>query len=156
LVRKPNKQEFIRVHPDGSYRMNVGLLRMEPDREVFLVVPALHDTISVELTSATLFTFVTSQGTLALWPITLPDVNGRRNSWLESAAKAAQIAQHAWVRVVANQAAMGYDCFEAQGKLTEPEWPTLSFKDLLKLAFKEKLIDTAAHLVLRRLRGEVG
>jgi hypothetical protein len=155
LVRKPSKQEFIRVHPSETYRMNAGILRVEQDREAFLVAPALHDAISSEMTSATLYTFITSQGVVALWPISLPDINGRRNSWLDSATKAAQIAQHSWIRVVSNQAASGYDCFEAVGKLAEPEWPSHTFSELLRLAFKDKFIDSSDHLILKRLRGEV-
>ncbi len=36
----------------------------------------------------------------------------------------------------------------------EPEWPTLSMKDLLRIAFRDRLIEDWEHLVLRRLHGE--
>jgi hypothetical protein len=47
-----------------------------------------------------------------------------------------------------------YDVFEATGQLGEPEWPTVPFRELLRVAFKDRLIDRADHPVLRRLRGE--
>ena len=40
-VRKPAKQEFIRVHPGDDYRISVGLLTYEAEREVYLVTPAM-------------------------------------------------------------------------------------------------------------------
>ncbi len=43
----------------------------------------------------------------------------------------------------------------AVGDLPEPEWPTEPFRDLFRIAFRGRLIDTRDHLVLKRLRGEV-
>jgi len=59
------------------------------------------------------------------------------------------------VRVSANMSLGGYDVFTAVGELTQPEWPPLTFKELLRLAFNGKFIDTPDHAVLRRLRGEL-
>ena len=39
--------------------------------------------------------------------------------------------------------------------LPEPEWPELSLRELLRIAFKDKMIDDLGHPVLRKLRGEV-
>jgi len=33
-------------------------------------------------------------------------------------------------------------------------WPTESLKELLKIGFRDRLIDTVDHPVLKRLRGE--
>jgi hypothetical protein len=48
-----------------------------------------------------------------------------------------------------------YDVFVAAGELGEPEWPTAPFSELLRIAFRDRLIDDLNHPVLRRLRGEV-
>jgi hypothetical protein len=48
-----------------------------------------------------------------------------------------------------------YDVFQAQGHLSEPEWPQLPFGELLRIAFRDRYISTPDHPVLRRLRGEV-
>ena len=55
----------------------------------------------------------------------------------------------------ANMSAGGYDCWQATGNLPDPTWSDLSFRELLKLAFKDKYIDSQDHPILRRLRGEV-
>src|SRR5258708_28856553 len=38
-VKKPNRQEFIRVHPDEDKRLPAALITLEEDRETFLVLP---------------------------------------------------------------------------------------------------------------------
>jgi hypothetical protein len=48
-----------------------------------------------------------------------------------------------------------YDVYQATGQLGEPQWPAVPFKELLRVAFKGRFIDSLDHPVLRRLRGEV-
>ena len=44
----------------------------------------------------------------------------------------------------------------AMGAFPDPVWPSgLTFQDLLKIAFKGKMIEDLDHPVLRRLRGEI-
>ena len=59
-----------------------------------------------------------------------------------------------WVRVQSNRSLGAYEIYEAAAPWGDPEWPDVQFKDLLKIAFKDRLIDTADHPVLKRLRGE--
>jgi hypothetical protein len=47
-----------------------------------------------------------------------------------------------------------YDVFEATAEWPEPDWPNVPFNELLRVAFKGKVIDTLDHPVLKRLRGE--
>src|SRR6516162_6208537 len=35
-VRKPNKQDFIRVHPDPKYRETLALIELQDDRETYI------------------------------------------------------------------------------------------------------------------------
>jgi hypothetical protein len=65
------------------------------------------------------------------------------------------MARGAWVRVAANTSLAGYDVFKATAPLPPPAWPELSFEELLRIAFRDRYIDTMDHIVLRRLRGEV-
>jgi hypothetical protein len=45
-----------------------------------------------------------------------------------------------------------YDVCVATGKLPEPEWPTdKTFNDILRIAFKDRLIETVDHPVVQRL-----
>jgi hypothetical protein len=57
--------------------------------------------------------------------------------------------------VAANMNAGSYDVFTASAQLAEPDWPALSLRELLAVAFKERLIESADHPVLKKLRGEL-
>jgi hypothetical protein len=37
--------------------------------------------------------------------------------------------------------------------LPDPEWPEVSFQEILKIAFKDKIIQSIDHPVIQRLRG---
>jgi hypothetical protein len=49
------------------------------------------------------------------------------------------------------------EIFEAsdQNKMPEPEWPELGFWELIKIAFRDHLVDSIDHPVVKRLRGQV-
>jgi hypothetical protein len=154
-VRKPGKQDFIRVHESEAYRIETCLLELKDDREFYVVAPALWPDLANELTPRVLFTCVNRQGVVFLWPVRRPDSTGRLDSWSSSALTACAAARAGWVRVSANMSLGGYDVFAASGELSQPEWPAMSFQDLLRLAFHGRFINNHDHAVLRRLRGEL-
>ena len=41
-VRKPNRQDFVRVHPDSSYVLDTMLLNLKEERETYLVAPSFR------------------------------------------------------------------------------------------------------------------
>ena len=48
-----------------------------------------------------------------------------------------------------------YEISEAIGPHPpEPEWPDLSFEAMYRIAFRDRLISSPDHPVLKRLRGE--
>src|SRR5262249_52119404 len=58
-VRKPNRQEFLRVHPEEAYRLDTAVLDVKEDRETYLVDPALRADLPGEVVAKTLFTAIT-------------------------------------------------------------------------------------------------
>jgi hypothetical protein len=152
-VRKPRKQEFIRVHPSEDYRLTTRVIDVDEDRETYLVAPALCDDISDEIITVTLYATITQQNAVFLWPCKMPAPDGRKNQWHESAVTAAEQAMKGWVKVVADMGMGGYAVFGATGTIPDPEWPEADFHTLLKLAFADRFIATYDHPVLRRLRG---
>ncbi len=89
-----------------------------------------------------------------MWHVKLPKDDARANAWHQSAAAAADVAMQHWVRVQANLGAQAYDVFRAPGNLPDPDWPDLTMKEILKIAFRDRFIDDADHPVLRKLRGQ--
>ena len=154
-VRKPNRQEFIRVHLGEDYRLETVVLEMKEDRESYLVEPNLWSELPGELIPKVLCTCINRQGVLTLWPIRMPGEDGRLDQWNASALEAAERARSRWVRVVANMGLGAYEIYEATGELPEPEWPDLNFQEILKIAFKSRFITELDHPVVRCLRGEV-
>jgi len=158
-VRKsPPKTAFVRVHPSDDYSVATMLLEVEGDRDsTYLVVPELHSALAAEPACASwqLYTAIDRQGNLFLWKVHLPGVDGKSNRWWDSAGDAVKLARQSWVRVASDMALGAYSVWEATGELTEPDWLGHSFRDVLALAFRGKLIDALDHPVLRKLRGEV-
>jgi hypothetical protein len=153
-VRKPNRQDFVRVHPDPAYRLTpAAIIEVKEDREVYLVTPNMAQALPGEFSTATLLTTINRQGTLHLWPVKLPTQDRRQNEWHRSAAEAAGRAMKKWVRVTASMSLGAYEIFEAGGDLPEPVWPDIPFQEILKIAFRERIVDRADHPLVQRLLG---
>jgi hypothetical protein len=44
-------------------------------------------------------------------------------------------------------------CFRASADLPDPKWPDVSFKKLLEIAFRDRLIRSLDHAVIKKLQG---
>jgi hypothetical protein len=153
-VRKPNKQDFVRVNPNPAYRLTVGLIELKDNRETFLVLPAVSQDLSEsEFFLATLYLTINRQKVLSVWPVKVPATDGRSNEWHASAAAAAERAMHNWIRLAANMSLGAYEISEAIANYGQPEWPNLSFMEILKIAFKNRLIESSDHAVIQQMRG---
>jgi hypothetical protein len=154
-VRKPHRQAFVRVHPSEGYRFAAAVVEIDDDRIHYLVDPALAPELPGEVTPKMMFTTVDRQGTVFLWPIRLPGADGRLDDWNRVALEAAQIATTKWIRLVANMSLRTYDVLEATADLPAPEWPDIGFPELMKIAFRGRVIDNLDHPALRKLRGAI-
>jgi hypothetical protein len=154
-VRKPNPQDFVRTHPDSDYRAALAIIELRDDREIYLVPPDIARELPGEFVMAMVFTAINRQGVVHLWPVRLPAPDGRIIEWHRSAMEAAQLAMTRWVRVKANMSLGAYDLFEAAASIPDPTWPELSFQELLRIGFRERLITGFDHPVIKRLRGLV-
>jgi hypothetical protein len=153
-VRKPNRQDFVRVHPDPAFRLTpAAIIELEEEGEVFLVSPDIAEQIPGEFKVVSLFLTINRQGVLHLWKVGLPDADGKYNEWHRSAAEAAERAMERWIRVTSNRALGAYEISEASGNLPEPVWPDVPFGEILKIAFRDRYVDRVDHPLLQRLRG---
>jgi hypothetical protein len=152
-VRKPDRQSFVRVHPNPSWRLDTATLTLKEERETFLVDPSLWPELQGELAPTALFTAITRQGVVFIWPVRLPGPDGRLDTWSRSALDAVAMAQQGWVRVAANMSLGAYDVFVATGEFPDPEWPEVTFQQLLEIAFRDRYIRDPGHSVIRKLQG---
>ena len=153
-VRKPNKQDFVRVHPDSSYVLDTMLLNLKEERETYLVAPSFREEIPQELTHTRLALATNRQKVLFLWQLRLPGSSGKTDAWSMSALEAYEEAKKNWVRVSANMSLGAYEIYKPLGNLSDPEWPEESMDEIVRIAFRNSFIESQDHPVLRRLRGE--
>lgn len=153
-AKKPGTQTYFRVHPDKAWQMEALILQLKEDGENYVVSTDLFGELSNECRLKVLYTYVTREGNVGVWPVNMPGEDGRLDPWSESAHAAAKHAQSHWVRLVANRNLGAYDVMEATGLSDEPNWPDLDFMKLLSLAFKDRIISDLSHPIVRKLRGE--
>jgi hypothetical protein len=155
-VGKPKRQDFIRVHPSPEYCLSpMAVIKLEEDRETYLVTPAVAADLPGEIALVTLFTCINRQGIIRLWPVKLPSPDGKQMDWHRTEAEAAELAKDRWVRIVANMQLGSNDIYEASGDLSDPVWPNHSFKELLQVAFTNRMVNSHDHPVIARLMGEL-
>ena len=152
-VHKPSAQDFVRVHLSPEYRMSAPVIELKDDREEYIVAKDLVPELVGEFVSKVLFTAINRQGVTFLWPVRLPDPDGKDFEWWRSMREAAGLATTQWVRVKANKHLGAYEMFVAESVMSGPVWPEASFQDLVKLAFRDRLITKLDHPVIKRMRG---
>jgi hypothetical protein len=139
-----------------SLAVTIYVDRNEQD-DVYFVAPAMRGVLAEDLKPVLLQLAITRKGMLFIWPLTIPsDENPLGRSWHESARKAAEIAKSHWIRILSDKGLSGYRVRQAEGHLSEPEWPAdKSFNDLLTIGFADRIIMSEDHPVVRALRGLV-
>jgi hypothetical protein len=153
-VRRPHRQEFVRVHPGPDYRADFPVVELKDERrEEYIVSPALLADLVGEFVPKTLFTTIDRQGVVSLWPVRLPTPDDKPIEWWRSMREAAELAMERWVRVKANMNLAAYEIFVAESVISDPVWPEETYQELIKLAFRDRLITTTDHPVVKRLRG---
>jgi hypothetical protein len=158
-VKKPGKHEFFRVQPDPEYSIDAPIYEHENglNRDVYWISPDLRPEVHAELKWVRLHTCVSRRGVHFLWPVKLPtaDGSGSGRAWAESALEIAEEAMKSWVRMAGNTDSGRYEMFVAEGELGEPPWLGKTFRELLDLAFKGRVIYDPDHPVLQELYGRI-
>jgi hypothetical protein len=155
-VRKPDKSWWVRVHPDPEYALDTFVIELKEEQETYLVLPPLWQELHGESTfiALTLHLAVTRQGKLFLWPVRRPtDPTQEPTRWMRPTLQAIGHAVNKWTRIEWNLETRQHDVKTCK-YTADPQWPELPFRDLLKIAFRDYVISTRDHPVLRRLRGE--
>ena len=159
---KPGKQAFVRVSPNPEHRDNFAILQIGAgfgtDREQFLVMPQLMSALT-DLPGLSAYKLVLAvsrpENSPLIWPLRLPNnTTGRNDNWALSALDIAKQAEHKWLRVMPNMQMGCYVATVATADWPEPEWPDLSFSQLLERSFGGNLITDLSHPAIKTLRGE--
>jgi hypothetical protein len=154
-VRRPGPQEFVRVHPSSSYRDEFPIIELKENREQYLVAANMVRELKGEFVGKMVCLAITRQGTVFLWPVRLPSPEGKDSTWWSSAREATVLATQEWIRIKANSNLGAYDIFKAESIVPDPEWPELGFYEIIKIGFRNFLIDRIDHPVIKTLRQQV-
>jgi hypothetical protein len=152
-VRKPSPQDFNRVHPAPEYRDNFAVVDLKDDREEYLVHSTVLQELKAEVVYKTVYTATNRQGVCFLWPVRLQATDERKSEWARSQREAAETAMTQWMRMKANMSLGAYEITVSESVMADPVWPTLTFQELLRIAFRDRMITTLDHPVIKRLRG---
>ena len=155
LVGKPKKPQFFRTHASDEMTFPAMILENKEARESYVVVPEVAQEISELVRPVMLHAAIDRQNNVSLIPVPLPGEDGTRNPWHESLAQAVEHAKLKWIRITANMHAGGYDVYEAEGELPEPEWPSHDIEALVQVAFRGKIITSLDHPVVQSLLGKI-
>ena len=98
-----------------------------------------------------LYYTITRKSDPFLWPIKIS--GDYLDPWNASAHELALLAREKWIRVKSNRDQRMYEARIPEHQFDDPEWPDLTYKEILRKAFKDKLIDSLEHPVLKKLRG---
>ena len=151
-VGKPDRFEWMRVHPDPSYRGQFAIIKVKNDRETYLVPPAMTGELAAECVPAIVYTAVSSRGVVRLWDVRLPGADGKDMAWWKSQRQAAAAAETKWTRIWANMDLKANE-YETSESTAKPMFPEESFLELLKIGFVDRIITSIDHPLVRRLRG---
>ena len=155
-VQRPHKSWWVRRHPNPDYAFHVFVVEMdENDRTVEYLVPLhMHQHLVGEVTyvAKSFYLAVNTQGKPFLWPIRRP-VNDTDplDRWMPGPMEAVRLAATQWVRIYWQHGEWHYEPSKELDQ--EPRWPDLSPRDVLKLAFQDRIIDSVNHRVLRAAGG---
>ena len=120
---------------------------------VSLGVGKIVPELTGEVVFKTLFTAINRQGVVFLWPVRLPTPDDRKTEWARSQREAAEVAMAKWTRMKANMSLGTYEITIAESVVAEPEWPELTFQELVRIAYRDRMITSIEHPVIKRLRG---
>ncbi len=153
--RKPGKSEWFMVRAGEEWRLQTAVLEVENgvDRATYLVSKNLWADLHGEIAPALVLTCTNRAGDLFLWRVKLPGPDGRSNTWTDSALRIAQAAENSWCRMVSDTSNGHYTHYEPTAELPSPKWPDLVFNEILRIAFRDRYIETPDHPILRQLRG---
>jgi hypothetical protein len=152
-VKKPGEAQYFRVHDDEDMSWLGYVYTYEKDNSVWYVPrgPAYDELaeLTAKLRRVRLFLCLTKRGSVSFWPVSQTD----QGSWGSSAREIVEIAKTRWIRVVSNRAEGCYVPFEPEDPLPDPQWPEKPLSELLKLAFRGRVIDRPDHPIIESLKG---
>lgn len=151
-VKKPNSQQWFKMHPTLAILVN--LILYKEDGEYYLVHP---DMLPYFAGHAKLFKLYLGMnfpsGNLFLYPVRQPDADGNQNSWHQSSERVIVSGKEKWIQQIPEKDIGGYSINEPSGNLVDLSFPEVDIAEVVYKAFKDKIIRDINHPVAKSLLG---
>ena len=154
-VGKPINSQFFRTHPSVDMQFSAMILAPKGTQETYLVSQHVAEHLPELIKPVTIILIIDRQGNLRLVPVPYPGPDGQRNPWHQSLLEALTLAKTDWLRISANMQNGGYDVYQARATLASPEWPEHTMDEIIKIAFRGRIINDLDHPVVQGLFGKV-
>lgn len=160
-VGRPDNTTFFRIRSGDEWVAEYPIYTSKTSKDKYLVMPEFQSELEERNSLVpSRFFFGVEWGTGVLF---LTDVGikvndeGNFNSYNKSRLELYEIAETKWISISANMDLGAYTATEAKSKIPDPEWPVkpANIDEAIELAFKDNVIASADHPVLKRLRGEI-
>jgi hypothetical protein len=149
--RRPARGVFFTVKREAKKpwedRAFYFVLQME-GRDPYLVAPPIAKQKTEEdvIRPVLLVRYVTMAGEEGLWPLKLNEPDGRSNAYNTSALNILEIAEGGkWVRIVSAKKHYRHQVSKKHFDQVPPKFTDRPFKDLVDLAFKDRIVISTDH-----------
>ena len=154
-VGKPGPAIFFRTREGEAWTFRAFIYNDKEANETYIVLPFMQPLFGNLARPAQLYAAIDRTDNPLLIPVILPSEGGHWNSWHESLSQCVDKSKKYWVRLESNKPINAYDICQATGVLSEPEWPDTTMEELVKIAFRGKIVDNPDHPVIQALQGAV-
>jgi hypothetical protein len=153
-VRKPKTDEFFRTREEFVQDLPLLQVEISERKELFWVAPSFRSHLMDRLGWFRVYACINRNATVFLWPISLNDSAIARR-WRDTALVIAEEALESWRTKITREGC--YAPGRARGDLPEPVWPTMTYDEIVRMAFSadDRTIRSADHYVIRLINGEV-
>lgn len=150
-ARRPRSDEWFTVHPDPEFSQETNALIVAADFSYYLVDPSIVPQLEgADYKVMNLHTAITARGSIFMLT-----VGTGSDGFSESLRAAVEQAKEGYVRVASNTAERQYDAFLPKKEIPPPVWPAdLTFDGVMEMAFKDRVIDSVNHPVIKGLHGD--
>jgi hypothetical protein len=150
---------FFTPHPDRDMRPLVMLVRPDGDNideeDFYLVDADVEDDLADVGTMYELVLCRTANGGYFLWRLKAEEPGGRIDGYNESAREA--LEEHAgerWLKLKGDRKARAYEV-KLGSKISTIRWPEFDIDELVRRAFKGRVVASEDHALIRCLRGDI-
>ena len=151
-IRKPDKQVWFSPYPDKAGWISSWTLELKADREYFVVHKSIAKEIGDDIVAKLLVLCQTRQSSFFLWPIKMPDSDYCLDTWNKSAWEIIQGCGNQWIRLKSDRETNVYRAVSPISVWSPPIWPD-DPENILKQAFRNRIISSLDHPVVKKLRG---